>query len=53
VIVPLVETDAVADFDSVNDTGVWTVVAALAQLAVAQDTPGVDGLAPPEASTDA
>jgi hypothetical protein len=41
------------DFESVRLTWVFTVVAALAQLALVQLAPGVGGEPPPVASTDA
>ena len=52
-IVPPVSTVAVAVLDSVRFDGVFTVVAALAQLSVVQLTPGVAGLLPPVGSTEA
>ena len=52
-IVPLVSTVPVADFDSVKLPPVPTVVAALAQLVVLHDGPGVVGLVLPVGSTDA
>ena len=52
-IVPLVSTVPVADFDSVRLDAVFTVVAAFAQLVVLHDGPGVAGLVLPVGSTDA
>ena len=53
VIAPPVSTDAVLLLASVKVTGVFTVVAALAQLALVQLAPGVGGELPPVESTDA
>jgi hypothetical protein len=50
---PFVRTVAAADFDIVILVGVFTVVAALAQLAIEHDEPGAAGLFPPVGSTDA
>ena len=48
-----VEAEAGPVLLNVTLTGVFTVVAALPQLVVAHDPPGVAGLAPPVGSTDA
>ncbi len=53
VIAPPVSTDAVLLLASAKVTGVFTVVAALAQLALVQLAPGVGGELPPVESTDA
>ena len=53
VSVPPVRTVDAADFDMVMLDGVLTVVDALPQLVVEHDDPGVAGLLPPEASTEA
>ena len=50
---PLAVTVDAPDLDSVRLLAVPTVVAALAQLVVAQLPPGVAGMLPPLASTDA
>lgn len=52
-IVPLVNTGLVAVLARMMLLGVFTVVAALEQLAVAQLLEGVGGLAPPVVSTEA
>ncbi len=53
VIEPPVNTGPVEDFASVNDTGAFTVVLALAQLELVQLVPGVGGVVALVRPTDA